>query len=318
MPMYLYGLLRKDVSPEAERHNDEWLGPNTLGIEVTSDYLARRCGLGNIDPQHQVNGGSSAIEEALISPLPKAGSRMVTIRPDKDSIGAMAILTLRAEGRGNNIDRLMVSWIGALDRYGYGNALEAVPDLASCFEDNKAADALNVICLSKELWPTMSEKVLQAGRVLCGEMSREELERVQSIKTLRKMETKKFSVELYGEIAFVHVRGELEAARNWANRRFPVAVIYDDCHQSHGGVMAKWSVIRQPLCFNRRAFETAINAVEAEARGMTPEELNATGFSWGGTLNIVSSPTGVGRGSMLSREAILALVRTHLESSVVS
>lgn len=316
--VYLYGLLRQDISDEAVRHNNKWLGPNTLGIEVTSSFLARRCGLGNIDPQHQIDGKSSAIEEALTFPLPEEGSKMVTIRPDKDSVGAMAVLTLRAQGRVSQVDKFLVSWIGALDRHGYENAVRINPELASLFRDSSESDALNVICLNRDLWPNLADRVLQAGYILSREMSASELQRIRA---MRSRGVRNFTFTRYGNIAFLRVSGVLYDARNWANRRFPVAVIYDDCHkshESHGGTMHKWSVIRQPHYFDRQGFELAVNVAEARARGMTPDELSKAGLAWGGTTNIISSPQGVGRESVLSTEMILTIVKTHLESGVVS
>ncbi len=96
-----YGLL--DPRPDADEHNLRLLGDRTLGIEVTIPDLARRCGLGNIDPQH--GGGSgigssavAAIEACLTATLPPANAMLVTVRPDLDAFGAMALLALRRAG----------------------------------------------------------------------------------------------------------------------------------------------------------------------------------------------------------------------------
>lgn len=73
----------------------------TLGVEVTAPALAARCGLGNLDPQH--TGGdprTAAITAALTCPLPPEGAVLVTVRPDMDSVGAMAVLALRGGGTG--------------------------------------------------------------------------------------------------------------------------------------------------------------------------------------------------------------------------
>jgi hypothetical protein len=75
----------------------------TLGVEITDALLASFCDLGNIDPQHgfargQSIPGRTAIEVALDWPLPPPGATLATIRPDSDSIGAMAVLGLRADG----------------------------------------------------------------------------------------------------------------------------------------------------------------------------------------------------------------------------
>ena len=71
----------------------------TLGVEVTARHLAQACSLGNIDPQHL--GGdvsTAAIEAAMSWPLPPEGATLATVRADADSLGAMAVLTLRAKG----------------------------------------------------------------------------------------------------------------------------------------------------------------------------------------------------------------------------
>lgn len=98
--MYGYALLDPRPTPGAAEHNDRILGDGStvLGIEVTVPELAARCGLGNIDPQHL--GGHArvaAIEAAFHRTPPTAGTTLVTVRPDADSVGAMALLTYRGE-----------------------------------------------------------------------------------------------------------------------------------------------------------------------------------------------------------------------------
>lgn len=76
------------------------LGAGVLGVEITDRALAAACGLGNMDPQHGFGGGGgrAAIEAALDWPVPPPGARLVTLRPDADALGAMAILQMRADG----------------------------------------------------------------------------------------------------------------------------------------------------------------------------------------------------------------------------
>ena len=86
-----------------------------MGIEVTIPELADACSLGNIDPQHGHDRGAllapgafpmgyvregrmAAIDVACGCPLPPGGSALVTVRPDLDSVGAMAVVLLRALG----------------------------------------------------------------------------------------------------------------------------------------------------------------------------------------------------------------------------
>ena len=87
----------------------------TLGIEVTDAAIADACALGNIDPQHGHDRGAllptgafpagyvregcmAAIDMACGIALPSSGTVLATIRPDLDSVGAMAVLVLRALG----------------------------------------------------------------------------------------------------------------------------------------------------------------------------------------------------------------------------
>lgn len=109
------------LAPGVDRpHHD----PCLLGIEVTDPALAAACGLGNIDPQHvdaAAEQAPAAIEVCLDAPLPPLGSRLATIRPDLDALGAMAILILRRTGRpvGSTV-RSRVARIAALDRFDRG------------------------------------------------------------------------------------------------------------------------------------------------------------------------------------------------------
>ena len=97
---YSFALLTPSRAPDAEALNAPWLGPGTLGVEVTEPALAACCGLGNIDPQHSPDALAprAAIEAALAHPLPPPGARLVTVRRDVDACGAMAVLCLRARG----------------------------------------------------------------------------------------------------------------------------------------------------------------------------------------------------------------------------
>lgn len=68
-----------------------------LGIEVTIPQLAELCTLGNLDHHNTSASDLCAIELAMDwTPLPIDGvTTLVTVRPDPDAIGAMAILSLR-------------------------------------------------------------------------------------------------------------------------------------------------------------------------------------------------------------------------------
>ena len=87
-------------------------GPPILGVEVTDPALEALCALGNIDPQHRPGAGPGrpcAALAALSHPLPPPGTRIATLRPDLDSVSAMAVLAMRARGaaiRADTLERL--------------------------------------------------------------------------------------------------------------------------------------------------------------------------------------------------------------------
>ena len=117
--MYAFATLDPRPTAEAAEANAKVLGARTLGIEVTVDALAGQCGLGNIDPQH--SGGNaelSAIESALTAELPAEGSTLVTVRADLDSVGAMAIFQMRADGIFSWREEDSEAWHGQYDRPG--------------------------------------------------------------------------------------------------------------------------------------------------------------------------------------------------------
>ncbi|MBV1868708.1 MAG: hypothetical protein KUG69_12515 [Marinosulfonomonas sp.] len=114
--MYHYELLHPNQIPEPD--------PHRLGIEVTVREIAATCRLGNIDPQHGPQASAvadSAIVASLDWPLPPNGATMVTIRPDADAFGAMAVLTMRSTGVDPNEAMLTrIARIDAADRFDRG------------------------------------------------------------------------------------------------------------------------------------------------------------------------------------------------------
>lgn len=98
MSHYNYKLL--DPRPAARDTQLAWLREHpALGVEVTVPELAEACSFGNVDPQHsEGNAGKAAIEATLGWPrsLP-TGTWLVTVRPDADALGSMALLEIIQE-----------------------------------------------------------------------------------------------------------------------------------------------------------------------------------------------------------------------------
>lgn len=119
---YEYGLLKPIREDGAEARNAPVLARDCYGIEVTEPELAARCALGNLDPQHLgMRSDLSAIEAALDAPLPARKVTLVTIRPDADAYGAMAVLSLRAERTVLTSEaRHRIASIGKADKFDLG------------------------------------------------------------------------------------------------------------------------------------------------------------------------------------------------------
>ncbi|MBP9798078.1 hypothetical protein KBC70_02925 [Candidatus Woesebacteria bacterium] len=103
--MLKFALLDPRPIPAAiEANNAVFDGGQVLGIEVTVPALAARCSLGNIDPQHLAgNAHLTAIEAVMSITVPQDGAVLATIRADLDSVGAMAVLRMRAAARDSAI-----------------------------------------------------------------------------------------------------------------------------------------------------------------------------------------------------------------------
>jgi hypothetical protein len=225
----------------------------------------------------------------------------------------MAVFMLRVADV--EFDDLLVHWVGALDREP-SEAATKHPELCNMFR-REITDALDVIAHNNVNWPTLSEKVLTTAQVLANDMPQPD---VDAIARLKERYAGDFEVEMSGDnVAFIHAPSLYVEARNWGNRRFPVTVVFDPTRVTDsGGLQQKWTIVRKPGVFDRLGFEKSINVAEAQARGLDTKEVHERNFAWGGNRNIVSSPQGAGYGTKLSKETILAIVREHAESGIVS
>lgn len=161
----------------------------TLGIEVTEPEIAATCGLGNIDPQHIAGASSNcnaAIEECLTAPYPPKGTRLLTIRPDLDALGAMAILNLRAEGHFLSSEVLeRVARVAASDRFDKGNWPGPIPlPTRACdlFSDRKLEEiaAMSACAHDREL--TLMERVSTIQKwLISGQVSSPHIKRVYDL-----------------------------------------------------------------------------------------------------------------------------------------
>lgn len=150
---YRYGLLDPRLTNLAAKHNASMFTKRPIwGVEVTVPDLANSLDY-NIDPQH-TDGDvtTAAIEQALSGPLPPDGTTLVTVRPDLDSVGSMAVFALRAYGHRFNATELgKIHIIAISDKFQKGpwpgprplpNDQQLSDDYVSSVEDNSYLAAI--------------------------------------------------------------------------------------------------------------------------------------------------------------------------------
>lgn len=116
--MYNFAAFDPRDTPEATDANQRILEQSRgglFGIEVTVPALAALCTMGNLDPQHTEGCNVAACVEALTCRLPSHRPTLVTVRPDCDSLMAMAVLKIRSHGGDKHINRELVETIGRAD-----------------------------------------------------------------------------------------------------------------------------------------------------------------------------------------------------------
>lgn len=140
-----FALLDPRNTPQAAAHNDAIFAardyppdPAALvyGIEVTIPALAQRC-RGNLDPQHTEKRDVSAIvaacdlDESTMMRIDSDGQWMlVTVRPDLDSVGAMAIIWWR-KGIAHDVTCGSYQHLEGCDPYGFRPGPEMAPRIAA-------------------------------------------------------------------------------------------------------------------------------------------------------------------------------------------
>jgi hypothetical protein len=287
-PSFRHGLLDPRPSSAAERHNALWLGPSTLGIEVTEPRLAAHCGLGNVDPQHRPDGGAvAAIEAGLVWPLPPANARLVTIRPDADAYGAMAVLGLRATGTTMPPPmHARIAQIARADRFDHG-AWPGPRAMPSCAEeiDEFGSDVagfgglvsgLFVRTLAPEAGVAATREWITAGTLPDGWRERAEAAQASLFTAWRNGEVR-LSAPKPGRIAVVE--GFVAGALRFGYRLAPVVVAVGEASRS---ASLEWW--RRITVAQWRVGHVDLTHAAALLAAVEP--------GWGGSPTIIGSPQG--------------------------
>lgn len=296
---YTYGLL--DPRPGAD--NSGLLGGRTLGIEVTVPELANGCQLGNLDPQHGDGDGSqSAIEAAVQAPLPPPGSRLVTVRPDLDSCGAMAVLALRRGGmtlgRGA---RRRIDMVAREDRFDRGSwpGAKPLPCAVDALEaEGSGGAALAAIrggCFDRAL--SLTDKVdLLLRWLLSGEEPAyyRAAWRAQQQDLICGLKNGEIRLESRSAGSIAVLETVRTDALQFGYRLAPVVVARNPAF--------RWGGTGKPhQRYAVAQWELGWIDMAATKRGLVRLE-----SGWGGSQTIIGSPQG--KGSSLSLEVVLAVV----------
>ena len=288
-----YALLRPVAQAGAELANAQQLGSSTLGIEVTEAKLAADCGLGNIDPQHGIIPvARAAIDVALSYPLPPAGSILATLRPDLDSLGAMAVLALRSLGAAISADALQrVQLVADADCFANGPwpGRRPVPRRLS---DLPAITSLLGPMQSIAGNPTLPVelRVAQIAAWLATGIEPEGARQAWSHDFADRLQTKSFVKSLSGgRIAIVMGGG-------WGLQQ--------------GYCVAPVVLAATQISSDRRKFTLAQYTIGHLDLGAVRQMLRAIEPGWGGSDTLIGSPQGVG--SALTVRAVLRCVLPHL------
>jgi hypothetical protein len=312
---YNFGLLVPSRVEGAEAVNSRLLGPLTLGIEVTESELAARCGLGNIDPQHSGKRRQFAAIEACFEVAPPAtGSTLVTIRPDADAFGAMALLAIRARGQAVD-DRIAarVDRVARWDRFAHGpwpgrrslpSSAAGILALQSCEaeratlaaamadNDRSVADRVMIaerwLLADQEPWMEASQRDLKPYEDRVRESASRLAKAVEE-------ERIRFHVAANGRIAVVG--GLAEASLRLAYCLAPVVIAVNPAFRFQFGQPH----LKYTIC---QYIESYVDLAE------TVRRLAALEPGWGGSRTIIGSPQGVG--SCLMLDHVVKLVEAHL------
>lgn len=282
-------------------------GP-VYGIEVTVPALAARCYI-NIDPQHtEGNAERAAIEVALEAELPSEGAVLTTVRADLDSVGAMAILSLRAEGTSLEPAMERINMVAISDKFARGGYVgpRPLPTRDNPWDESTAtvesfrqlaAIAAAVADFKVPLADRVSEMKtwLLTGEEPAQYRIQVEKERLDMITAL---ETGRIKHETRSDGRIVVVETTHRAATSVGYALAPVVVALNpEFRFGPGGEPVRKFTICQ--------YETGyvdLRVVFAELNKLEP--------GWGGSPNIGGSPQGVS--SKLTIEEILTIVEKHL------
>lgn len=282
-----YSFVPVQLDPRPNAQNPEV----HFGVEITIPWYEN---IVNLD--HHCSGDTnetpSSAEQALTCELPNSGINIATVRPDADSMTAMAVLHLRM----NNIafDETLVQEVGKFDRFGpsvgeMNNPVSAIWELASDFSRN------------------MEARILLISRILTNKMLEKEVEEI-ALKRAQKLEDarKNSSIELYevNGVKIAFVESSHRFATNLGYELAPVVIAKNSVMPVDFKDSTKGTYIKYTICRYDSNVPCDISWALKELQTLEP--------GWGGRWDIIGSPQGVS--SVLSTDKVVQIVQKQVKN----
>ncbi len=314
---YSFAVLDPRNIPIAQEANEKVFSNRPVyGIEVTVPALAKRCVV-NIDPQHTGGDASlAAIELAMTVELPAEETTLATVRADVDSLGAMAIFSLRAKGASLEPAKERIVKVAASDRFARGGwpGPQPLPTWENPWPDSREEGILGPVEGTRALAAIAAAvsdfKVPLADRVAVMERWLLTGEEPQQYRDEVEKERRDMIIAL--EIGQIKVETR-------SNGRIAVVESTHRAGTSIGYCLAPVVIARNPefrfaggephVKFTISAFEQKY----ADTRSALAE-LATMEAGWGGSPTIGGSPQGVS--SKLTVEQVVSVVEKYLPDRI--
>jgi len=295
--------------PAAQQANDAVFsaGP-VFGVEVTVPALAKRCAV-NLDPQHSgANADRAAIEDAAECELPSNDMTLATVRADLDSIGAMAVLSMRKKGLKLDSAKERLAQIAQSDKFARGGypGPQPLPTRESPWAESieKSDETRTLAMMSAAVMdfkkPLKERVAVMETWLLTGDVPETYKTNVakERMDLIIAIETGAIKHELRADGRIAVVETTHKAATTVGYSLAPVIVALNPAFKMGGGD----AHVKFTIC----AFEPKFADIKSALA-----ELAALEPGWGGSPTIGGSPQGVS--STLSVDQVAEIVEKYLK-----
>ena len=304
--VYEFGLLDPRTIPAAREANEKLFASaknGVLGIEMTLPEYVDKCTLGNIDPQH-TDGDitTAAIDIAVHMPVPGDEALMVTVRPDIDAFGAMALLNLRQKGLDLNDEILSrVKAISISDTFANGDwEPKPLPTRENPWAGvkNEGLSAIAAAVMDFKLPVNqriaLIEKWLETGEEPESYRERVNKDRNDLVEMLERGDIT-YRVEHSGKLSLVTSTNIAGTTVGYSMA--PVTAVTNPAFSFQGNP----PVVKHTVCQYKLGY-VDLSAVMNELNDIEP--------GWGGSPTIIGSPQGMS--SKITQEQLSEIIGRHL------